>query len=136
MQWVHTGKRKLCTRLNLLFDGEDEANFHARVAKATVLRAQFEADARYFLFTTEQIGQHAVVSDLSAVIDESALKRRIVKGDEVRKDADGPVMGALTFALPSEADPPSSPPPLFLPVFLSPISLRPRLPPSAPPSPY
>ena len=59
VQWVNTGKRKLCTRLNLIFDEESEAKFFERVAKAKALRAAFEADARYFLFTTEQVGPNA-----------------------------------------------------------------------------
>lgn len=55
VQWVHTGKRKLCTRLNLLFDDESESKFHERVAAAKELRARFEAEARYYLFLTEQV---------------------------------------------------------------------------------
>ena len=51
VQWVHTGKRKLCTRLNLLFDDESESKFHERVAAAKELRARFEAEARYYLFS-------------------------------------------------------------------------------------
>ena len=59
VQWVHTGKRKLCTRLNLLLDDESESKFHERVEAAKRLRARFESDARYFLFCTEQVrGRH------------------------------------------------------------------------------
>ena len=55
VKWVHTGKHKLCTRLNLLFDEELEPKFWERVHKSLALRARFEADARYFLFSTEQV---------------------------------------------------------------------------------
>ena len=61
VQWVHTGKRKLCTRLNLLFDDESESKFHHRVAAAQELRAKFEADARYYLFLTEQVRTNGVL---------------------------------------------------------------------------
>ena len=82
VQWVHTGKRKLCTRLNLLFDDESESKFHERVAAAKEMRARFEAEARYYLFLTEQVAANANLSDVSAVLDEEALKRRVVGDDE------------------------------------------------------
>ena len=82
VQWVHTGKRKLCTRLNLLFDDESESKFYERVEKAKALRAAFEADARYFIFTTEQVGPNTAVSDLSAVLDEYRLQDRVCGEDE------------------------------------------------------
>ena len=37
VKWVHTGKHKLCTRLNLLFDNELEPKFWERVHDASRL---------------------------------------------------------------------------------------------------
>ena len=82
IQWVHTGKRKLCTRLNLLFDLESEVKWRLRCEKATELRAQFEAAMRYHLLATEQLGVNVSLSDVSEVLDEARLMHRIPGCDE------------------------------------------------------
>ena len=48
LEWHDTKKLKWATRFNVLFNAEDEAAFHARLAAAVALRRRVEGDARRF----------------------------------------------------------------------------------------
>eukprot|EP00966_Prymnesium_polylepis_P221507 5124140-Prymnesium_polylepis.2 len=75
VQWVHNGKRKLVSRLNLLFDEEAQSKFTYRVGQAKALRFAFEADIRYFLFSMETIDGNTLTTS-EAVFHESLMRKR------------------------------------------------------------
>ena len=55
LAWVSSGKRKWASRLNLIFDAEDEGRFHARVAQARRLRAQVEEATRCDFYARHEV---------------------------------------------------------------------------------
>ena len=50
-----SGKRKWASRLNLIFDEEDESKFHARVAAAKQLRAHVEEATRCDFYARHEV---------------------------------------------------------------------------------
>ena len=55
LAWQSSGKRKWASRLNLIFDEEDESKFHARVAAAKQLRAHVEEATRCDFYARHEV---------------------------------------------------------------------------------
>ena len=79
LAWQSSGKTKWVSRLNLLFDDEDEPKFHARVAAAKRLRVAVEEATRCDLYARNEVGD--TLSDWAELItpqrERASLRPRV-----------------------------------------------------------
>ena len=77
LEWHDSKKLKWATRFNVLFNAEDEAAFHARLAAAVALRRTVEGDARRRFFADHNTSGGALDDRLRAQRREDAIGARV-----------------------------------------------------------